>query len=100
MTSSPGFRSIPKIRFSSDSEALRVMAISSGSQPNSTASSRRQDSIRGSSTVHIWYTGISLENRTSRIIWSRTWAGAGLQPPLFRLISVRSTSNASWIDDQ
>ena len=45
---------MPKISVSSDSEALRVMAISSGSQPNSAASSRRHDSMRGSSTVHMW----------------------------------------------
>ncbi len=88
------------MRVSSDSEALRVIAISSGSQPNSAARSRRQLSMRGSSTVHMWYTGISLENRRSWIIAFRTWAGAGLQPPLFRLTSVRSTSNACAISNQ
>ena len=36
----------------------------------------------------------------SRIIWSSTWAGAGLQPPLFRLMRVRSTSNARAISAQ
>ena len=46
--------------------------------------------MRGSSTVHMWSTGISLEKRRSRIIASSTCVGAGLQPPLFRLTSVRS----------
>ena len=40
--------SMPKIKVSIDSDALRVTAISSTSQPNSRARSRRTDSIRGS----------------------------------------------------
>ncbi len=36
------------------SEAFRVIAISSGSQPNSRARSRRTLSIRGSSVCHMW----------------------------------------------
>ena len=45
-------------------------------------------------------TGSSFENRRSRIIASSTWLGVGLQPPLFRLIIVRSESNARWISAQ
>ena len=48
----------------------------------------------------MWWTGISLENRRSRIIGSRTWVGAGQQPPLLRLISVRSMSKARGMPDQ
>src|SRR6266446_4546572 len=91
---------MPSVSVSIASEALRVIAISSGSHPNSAARSRRTDSIRGSSTFHMWCTGISLEKRRSRIIASSTWDGAGLQPPLFRLMSVRSESNARAISDQ
>ena len=52
-TSSPRLRSRPKIIVSFASDALRVIAISSGSQPNSVARSRRTDSMRGSSTRHM-----------------------------------------------
>jgi hypothetical protein len=38
---------------SSDSLALRVMAISSGSHPNSAARPRRTDSIWGSRSFHM-----------------------------------------------
>src|SRR5215471_174434 len=100
MTSSPAFRSMPRLSVSIASEALRTMAISSGSHPNSAASSRLTDSIRGSSTFHMWWTGISLEKRRSRIIASSTWDGVGLQPPLFKLTRVRSASKARAISDQ
>ena len=88
------------IMISFDSDALRVIAISSGSHPNSLARSRRTLSTRGSSTRHMCSTGSSFENRRSRIIASSTWLGVGLQPPLFRLIIVRSESNARWISAQ
>src|SRR5690349_16924844 len=100
MTSSPRLRSSPKIIVSFDSDALRVIAISSASHPKSRASSRRTLSIRGSSTPHMCSTGSSFENRRSRIICSSTWLGAGLQPPLFRFTIVRSRSNARWISAQ
>ncbi len=77
-----------------------MIAISSGSQPNSRASSRRTLSMRGSSSRHMCWTGSSFEKRRSRIICSSTCVGAGLTPPLFRLISVRSRSNARWISVQ
>ena len=80
--------------------ALRVIAISSTSQPNSRASSRRTLSTRGSSTRHMCSTGSSLVKRRSRIIASSTWLGVGLTPPLLRLIIVRSASNARWISPQ
>ena len=77
--------------------ALRTTAISSGSQPKSSASSRRVPSMRGSSTRHMFSTGSEFVNCTSRISSSSTCVGAGEMPPLFRLIIVRSTSNAAWI---
>jgi hypothetical protein len=46
----------------------------------------------------MWSTGSSFENRRSRISCSSTCDGAGLHPPLFRLIIVRSRSKARWID--
>src|SRR6476469_8211636 len=88
------------IMISFASEALRVIAISSVSQPNSLARSRLTLSTRGSSTRHMCSTGSSLENRRSLIIASSTWLGVGLQPPLLRLIIVRSESNARWISAQ
>jgi spore maturation protein CgeB len=93
-------RSKLKIIVSFDSEALRVIAISSGSQPNSLASSRLTLSIRGSSTPHMCSTGTSFEKRRSRIIASSTCDGVGLTPPLLRLMSVLSASNARWISPQ
>ena len=36
--------------------------------------------------LHMWWAGISLLKRRSRIIWSSTWAGDGLTPPLLKLI--------------
>jgi len=60
------------IMISLASEALRVIAISSGSQPNSLARSRLTLSMRGSSTRHICSTGSSFENLRSRIIASST----------------------------
>ena len=91
---------MPKIKVSIASDALRVMAISSGSQPNSWARSRRTDSTRGSRTRHMCWTGDSLVNRRSRIIWSRTWVGVGQTPPLLKLMTVRSLSKQRWISDQ
>ena len=82
------------------SEALRVIASSSGSQPNCRASAWRTVSTRGASTSHMWWAGSSLQNRTSRIICSSTCDGAGLTPPLLRLQSVRSVSKQRWICDQ
>ena len=66
-TSSPGFRSRPSCAISFASHALRVMAISSGSQPNSRASRRRTVSMFGSSTRHMWYDGASFEMSRSRL---------------------------------
>ncbi len=60
----------------------------------------RTDSTLGSSVRHMCSTGSSLEKRKSRIIWSSTTVGEGLTPPLFRLIMVRSQSNARWMTDQ
>ncbi len=82
------------------SEALRTIAISSGSQPKLFARSRRTLSMRGSSVCHMWMTGSSFEKRRSRIICSSTWVGVGLQPPLFRFTMERSQSNARWISPQ
>ncbi len=82
------------MRVSMLSDALRVIAISSVSQPNSRASSSRAVSTRGSSTCHMCCTGSSFEKRRSRTMASSTCDGVGDTPPLFRLVSVRSTSNA------
>src|SRR5690349_22595262 len=51
-------------------------------------------SIRGSRIRHICSAGDSFVNLRSRTIASRTWLGVGQTPPLLRLISVRSVSNA------
>ena len=48
------------------------------------AADRTRSAARG--RLHMCCTGISFEKRRSRIMASRTWAGAGLQPPLFRFI--------------
>ncbi len=82
------------------SEAFRVIANSSASQPNSAARLVRTDSTRGSSVRHMCSTGNSFENRRSRISWSSTTVGDGLTPPLLRLIIVGSPSNARWITAQ
>ena len=44
---------MPKMSVSSDSDALRVIAISLVWQPNSSANSRRTTSMRGSSVCHM-----------------------------------------------
>ena len=49
---------------------------------------------------HMCWTGDSLVNRRSRIIWSRTWVGDGQTPPLLKLMALRSLSKARWISDQ
>ena len=55
---------MPSCTISSASLALRVMAISSGSQPNAAASRRRTASISGSSHAHMVIDGAWLD--TSR----------------------------------
>ena len=76
------------------------MASSSESQPNSAASFRRTVSMFGSRICHMWYTGAWFEMSRYRLNASCTTRGLGQQPPLFRLMIVRSSVNACWISRQ
>ena len=66
------------------SDAFRVIAISSGSHPNSAANSRRTLSARGSNSRHRCGTGAVFVYRVSRSIASNTVVGVGLKPAEFR----------------
>ena len=91
---------MPSWQISSASDALRVIAISSGSQPNDAASCLRTLSTCGSSKFHIVCAGASFESARYRCMASCTTRGDGLTPPLLRLMIVRSTVNARWISLQ
>jgi len=78
----------------SDSLALRVMANSSGSQPNSRASSRRHAlDVRLQDLPHV-VDGRLVRDVEVRLNASCTTRGLGHTPPLFRLMMVRSRVKA------
>ena len=88
---------MPKISVSSDSDALRVIAISSGSQPNSRGEVAADGlDARLEDRPHVADRDLVRELQVADHHVEHV-AGAGLQPPLFRLTRVRSTSKARWI---
>jgi isopenicillin-N epimerase len=68
--------------------------------PNAAARRRRTDSMLGSRICHMWYTGAWFDSSRYRLNASCTTRGLGQQPPLFKLMMVRSSVNACWMSRQ
>ena len=79
----------------SDSLALRVSATSSSSKPNSLRPALRRTVCRCRSISPRYCTGSMFDMSMYRLIASSTTRGLGHVLPLLRLISVRSSVNAS-----
>ncbi len=82
------------------SEALRTTAISSGSQPNAFGQvDPRRFHARLEDLPVVDRRDLVREPDVAHELLDHE-LGAGEMPPLLRLISVRSTSNARWIGPQ